>query len=379
VLVGRSEFPSPSLWDRYLTEHPEDDPISARIRWLREIEAAGGEVMLERADVAQPDEAAALVARVTARYGALHGVVHAAGVAGEGVVQLKAPEAAAAVLAPKVDGSLALAAALRGIEGCDFLVLCSSLSAILGGAGQVDYCAANAFQDALANAQSRQTGPRIVSINWDAWEESGMWARSTARGSVVALQPEAIHDGMQPKDGALAFAYALEAGLPQVVVSTRDFTRRVARWAEPPRSEEDLAENPLAQALTRHGRPDVSTPFVAPGDEMEQRVAAIWQDLLGIDSVGIHDNFIELGGHSLLGLQLIARLRDAFGVACTLLQLFEGPTVAELATLVRDQSVDRTQDPALVAMMGLVDQLSDEELSALLARVTVADVAGEGS
>jgi len=93
-------------------------------------------------------------------------------------------------------------------------------------------------------------------------------------------------------------------------------------------------------------------------------VAAIWQDLLGIDAVGIHDNFIELGGHSLLGLQLTARLRDAFGAACTLLQLFEGPTVAELAMLVSEQSGDKkTEDPALVAVMGLVDQLSDEEIS----------------
>ncbi len=379
VLAGRSAFPSRESWDRWLAEHAEDDPTSGRIRQVRAIEAAGGEVTLERADVAAPGEAAALVARVVARHGALHGVVHAAGVPGDGVVQLKAPEVAAAVLAPKVDGSLALAAALRTVEGCDFLAFCSSLSAILGGAGQVDYCAANAFQDALANAHAGRTAPRILSINWDAWEDAGMWARSSTDRRLDALRPEAIRDGMQPEEGALAFAYALETGLTQVVVSTRDFSQRVARWAEPVPSDARASQNASAQPLTQHSRPNIATPLVAPRDAIERRVAAIWQDLLGIDGVGIHDNFIELGGHSLLGLQLTARLRDAFGAECTLLQLFEAPTVAELSELVRHQGSDRTADPALAEVMTLVDELSEQELNALLARMAMADVPGQGS
>ncbi|MCC7369191.1 MAG: SDR family oxidoreductase, partial [Chloroflexi bacterium] len=382
VLAGRSAFPSPEAWDGWLAEHPDDDPTSARIRHLRDLEAAGGEVVVERADVTDPAAVAGLVTRVLNRYGGLHGVVHAAGVPGDGIVQLKAPQVAAAVLAPKVAGSLALAAALRDVPDCDFLVLCSSLSAILGGAGQVDYCAANAFQDALANARAERAGrpgPRILSINWDAWEEAGMWARSTTNGALAALQPEAIRDGIRPDEGALAFAYALETGLPHVVISTRDFTQRVARWAEPVPSDARTSAPASVQVLTSHSRPALATPLVAPRDAIERRVAAIWQDLLGIDEVGIHDNFIELGGHSLLGLQLTARLRDAFGAECTLLQLFEAPTVAELAALVREQAGDGTTDPALAEMMNLVGQLSEQELSDLLARVTVADVQGEGS
>jgi acyl carrier protein len=305
-------------------------------------------------------------------------VIHAAGVLHDGVVQLKSPDVADGVLAPKIDGTLALAWALREVE-CDFLVLCSSISAILGPAGQVDYCAANAVQDALANAHAGQTGPRVVAINWDAWEGAGMWASSPTIGGLAALQPEAIRDGMQPEEGAQAFAYALETGLPQVVISTRDFSQRVARWAAPIPADGSGSEHAPAQILARHGRPSIATPFVAPQDAVEKRIAAIWQDLLGIDEVGIHDNFIELGGHSLLGLQLTARLRDAFGAECTLLQLFEAPTVSELAMLVRAQTGDRTEDAALVEVMSLVDQLSEQELSALLARVTVADVSGEGS
>ncbi|MCC6179260.1 MAG: SDR family oxidoreductase, partial [Chloroflexi bacterium] len=366
VLAGRSAFPALEAWGDWLAEHPEDDPTSERIRRIRAIEAAGGEVVVERADVAAPGEAAALVARVVERFGSLHGVVHAAGVPGDGVVQLKTPEAAAAVLAPKVAGSLALAAALQDVPGCDFLALCSSLSAILGGAGQVDYCAANAFQDALANAHAGRTGPRILSINWDAWEDAGMWTRGPALMG-ASLQPEVIQDGLSSEEGARMFARALESGLPQVIVSTRDFPRRFERWTSPVKAERPTLPTAPAQVLGQHARPEIATAFVAPRDAVEERVAAIWQELLGLARVGVHDSFFDLGGHSLLGLRLTAQLRDTFQIECSLQQLFEAPTVADLAALVHAQSSDGIDDPSLAEMRELADQLSEQEINALLA------------
>ncbi len=78
-------------------------------------------------------------------------------------------------------------------------------------------------------------------------------------------------------------------------------------------------------------RPDLEREYVAPRNETEEKVALICQDLLGIDKVGIYDNFFDLGGHSLLATQLMSRLRETFGIEMPLRALFEGPTVAELA------------------------------------------------
>jgi acyl transferase domain-containing protein len=88
---------------------------------------------------------------------------------------------------------------------------------------------------------------------------------------------------------------------------------------------------PPASALTRHPRPHLHAAYAAPDNEVEHQLCEIWQELLGIEPIGVHDNFMELGGHSLLGARMAARLRTSFGVELPLPVMFESPTVAELA------------------------------------------------
>jgi acyl transferase domain-containing protein len=73
----------------------------------------------------------------------------------------------------------------------------------------------------------------------------------------------------------------------------------------------------------------------APRDDVEQVIADVWQEVLGIEQIGIHDDFFELGGHSLSAARVIARLRDAFGLKLSLAGFFESPTVAELAEMLK--------------------------------------------
>ncbi len=73
------------------------------------------------------------------------------------------------------------------------------------------------------------------------------------------------------------------------------------------------------------------TAYVAPSTAIEAQLRRIWRELLKREQVGIHDNFFELGGHSLMATQVMSRLRDAFAVELSLHNLFEAPTVAELA------------------------------------------------
>src|SRR5262249_48314944 len=146
---------------------------SRRIRAVEGLEALGAEVLVASADVTDPAAVEEVLARAEARFGAVHGVVHSAGVAGGGVIALKTREMAERVLAPKVRGTLVLAAALESRHP-DFVAVCSSLASVLGGAGQLDYCAANAFQDAYARHRARRPGPFFLALGWDTWREAGM-------------------------------------------------------------------------------------------------------------------------------------------------------------------------------------------------------------
>jgi amino acid adenylation domain-containing protein len=78
-------------------------------------------------------------------------------------------------------------------------------------------------------------------------------------------------------------------------------------------------------------RPDLESAYVAPRNEIEENLAKICADLLGIEKIGVYDNFFELGGHSLLATQFLSRLRNIFEIELPLRILFEKPVIAELA------------------------------------------------
>ncbi|GGO22422.1 hypothetical protein GCM10010116_45230 [Microbispora rosea subsp. aerata] len=175
VLVGRSGLPPREEWPKW-AGRPAGDPVADRVRAVRRLESAGATVVVAQADVTDDARMSQVVREAVERFGAVHGVVHAAGVPGGGLIQLKDPGEAVAVLAPKVLGALTLRRVCEPLA-LDFLVMCSSGIAVTGGVGQVDYCAANAFLDALAHHDEEAGRWPVVSINWDAWREVGMAAR----------------------------------------------------------------------------------------------------------------------------------------------------------------------------------------------------------
>ncbi|HEY0601831.1 MAG TPA: phosphopantetheine-binding protein, partial [Herpetosiphonaceae bacterium] len=107
--------------------------------------------------------------------------------------------------------------------------------------------------------------------------------------------------------------------------------------------------------------------YVAPRTPTEETVARILSEILVVDRVGAHDNFFELGGHSLLAMQLISRLRHAFQVELPLRVLYESATVADLALTIVQRQAEQADSGELDEMLAELDQLSDEEVQALLA------------
>lgn len=177
-LLARTPFPDETAWAPWLSAQPADDPTSIRIRRLQALQGLGARPMVLCADVSDLEQTRLAVAQLRARYGPLSGVVHAAGTPANGLLAGKTRAEADAVLAAKTRGTLVLDAVCSP-DALDFLVLFSSRTAVLGGPGQVDYCAANAFLDAFATAKAAQGSP-VTAIDWDTWRGIGMAAELPA-------------------------------------------------------------------------------------------------------------------------------------------------------------------------------------------------------
>jgi acyl carrier protein len=113
-------------------------------------------------------------------------------------------------------------------------------------------------------------------------------------------------------------------------------------------------------------RPGAEDSYVAPRTPLEEVLAVIWCEILGLNQVGIHDNFFELGGHSLLATQVISRLRKVFEVEIPLRTLFESPTVEKLAFALLQRESEREKLEKRAALLLTVAELSEDEVNAML-------------
>ena len=175
--------------------------------------------------------------------------------------------------------------------------------------------------------------------------------------------------GLAGVEGALV----LVGTLPEPV---REAVRRFAEEAGVPLVEAGLDEALALReqaagvgGVALHSRPSLRNPYVEPSTDLERSITAMWQTLLGVDRVGIHDSFFELGGDSLLATQVAVRVREGFGVEIALPALFENPTPAGLGALIEqgrapegESDVDR-----MAELLAQLEDLSPEEVERMLA------------
>jgi phthiocerol/phenolphthiocerol synthesis type-I polyketide synthase E len=167
----------------------------------------------------------------------------------------------------------------------------------------------------------------------------------------------------QPLDAAELFAGQEPRRIP---LPTYPFERH-RYWIEPAGIEPAAASAGVAvQSL--HARPDLATPYVAPRSDLEERVAAVWRQVLGLAEVGVHDSFLELGGDSLLATRLMSRLREELAVDLPMDRLFAQPTVAAVAAAVVEARAEQAGGEDLARLLAEIGGMSDEELERELTR-----------
>ena len=318
LLFGRTPFPARVHWDGWLASHPSDDPVAASITQLLACEALGAEVMVGSADAADPAALGRLRDEAVERFGPVHGLIHAAGVPGGGLIALQTDARVESVLSPKLAGTRALVDCFAG-PALDLVVLCSSLTSFVPLIGRSEYTAANLWLDALAQSRDGRR-PFTLSINWDNWREIGM-ARAAGTASI----------GLANAEGVDAFARALDQDEIQLLVAKRDLLPRPAQAVATAAIDTTM---PTARASA--GEP-VTADTAAPAPAADParaptalKLLAFARDLLGVDSLGEEDDFFDHGGDSVVSIQLVARARS-IGLALSAKQVFEHRTIGAIA------------------------------------------------
>ena len=347
VLTSRSPMPPREQWDAWVNEHDDGDATSGRIATIRRIEVAGGDVLVAIADVSDVDGMRAALAQAEQRWGSVVGVVHAAGVPDSELLALYSRDGAERALAAKFVGTDVLVE-LLGHQPMDFVLLCSSINTIYGSAGSTAYTAANAYLDAFVESTLKPAPWHVVSLAWDVWASIGM---ATREGQPSPARRAQVAAGIGSADGVDAFMRALASGESQFVISPYDVTRisqlRHRLRSSVTGSSAKVSPEPRQKVPTV--RPSASL-LATPVGDVETRLAAVWEDLLGVTPIGVHDNFFELGGHSLLATRVLARIDSYFGVRLPLRAIFEAPTIRQLSGMIAsEQLVAASSDDALLA------------------------------
>jgi acyl carrier protein len=150
-----------------------------------------------------------------------------------------------------------------------------------------------------------------------------------------------LSEGLSSAEGIDVFQRILSTSLPRLVVSTRNLLERIKQSRAQNISQmAETLEKTTSQRPT-HPRPHLMTPYAAPRNETEQKLADIWQEVLGLERVGVHDNFFDLGGDSLLVTQIQSKFQERFTTEMSVANLLQYPTIAELVQFLSEQETTK--------------------------------------
>ncbi|PUZ30102.1 amino acid adenylation domain-containing protein [Chitinophaga costaii] len=341
ALLGRSTFPQEQYWEQWLASHAPDDITSQQILRLREMKAAGTEVLLLQADVASFDDMRDAIARTTAAFGRINGIIFAAGVIDyDGVIRRREKEQLIRNIRCKVHAILLLQQ-LIDFSQLDFVTLFSSNGNLYYEEkfGQVAYNVANEFLNAYA--LSNAATANITTINWCDWKQTGMSVKALQRRDTSMTSGEVAHylsNGLSTEEGVEVLWQAIAAPGASITVS-----KAMIKGRHLP-----VENRPVPLATVLFNRPEMATAYRAPASAIEKELAKICCQLFGMAKVGIDDDFLEIGGDSLKAIHYINSVRKTLGIKLSLEDFFAHATIARLATLVESRTT-----PAIAGSVAL--------------------------
>jgi len=346
-------------------------PRAAAQAQIDQMRANGANVVVVQADIAQTNDVQRLLDRA-AEMGPLRGIVHAAGVLADGRLPNQSWRQYETVMAAKVWGSEHLHRLTQDLP-LDFFVCFSAGAALLGSPGQVNYSAANAYMDGLAQAR-KAAGLPALSINWGAWADVGMAAGVDAR-TRAQWQASGI-ELIPPEEGVALMFQLLPQPAAQVAVLPMNWARLGQQGSGRPFLRNLLAASASATAVDSQ-ETILDQLAEAPASERLDLLQAYVQRqvalVLGLSQMpDPQQGLTDIGMDSLMAVELSNRLRAGIGQPLPTTLAFEYPTIRVLTRYLVEEVLDlgtaetavseNKPDVITEAILDEIDGLSDSEI-----------------
>ena len=300
---------------------------------IEELQKAGVEVLVQCGDISQKEDVTKILESIEASLPPLRGIVHAAGVLDDGLLQQMSWERFTQVMASKVQGAWYLHTLTEHLP-LDFFICFSSIASVLGSPGQGNYSAANAFMDALAHYR-RGMGLPGLSINWGPWAEGGMAARlgSQHQNRILTqgLIPISAEGGLQILADLLA-QDSTQVGV--LSINWPDFLKQLPVGTKMP----FLSAFTSTVGQSKIGKSDFIQRLEVTRVEERRELLVIHvreqaARVLGVtlpEQIGLRESLLELGIDSLMAVELRNHLQSSLGKSISSTVLFDYPTLDKL-------------------------------------------------
>nr|WP_275440470.1 beta-ketoacyl synthase N-terminal-like domain-containing protein [Vibrio sp. Of7-15] len=365
VLTSRSDMPPASEWEGVANGDSTEKGQKETVKQLLAIQDTGAVIITASVDVSDDAAMASLLQSIRIEHGQLKGVIHAAGVAGDGFLVHKPDEEMQKVLLPKVQGTVVLDALTRE-DPLDFFIMYSSIASLIIEPGQSDYSAANSFMNAKAE-ERRQQGLPAVSVCWPAWREVGIAV------NYGAVNEEDVFSPIDTKEALDGLTRVIAAGneLPPTVVLSRLKTGATDQDI----ASLDLTPGSSVKRKLRHSRqenedasPSISSSTsligIEDADEFDDAAANIWGRVLGLSELDADEPFNNLGGNSILTTQKYKAYESLFPGVIDMADLFTYTTIREQAAFLR-KALGKSEPAPVASEKAPIDSDMDDILAKL--------------
>ncbi|MDP4179621.1 MAG: amino acid adenylation domain-containing protein [Bacillota bacterium] len=334
ALVNRSNFPEREKWKALIKEDKYED-IHNKLKSIMYMEEAGARVECYSGDITDETQLDQLLSHLRNKYGKINGIIHCAavGVGNDGIMTGDITvEAFKEMLLPKVEGTW-LIDKLTERDCLDFFIMYSSAITSTGGKGSGSYIAANSFMDSYA-VKRRKAGRKTLAINWPVIENENL---------KDIIDTKKLMFNILSLDKAMSsLGEIMNKNVARLIIGELNIESDIILMEEylPFRFSEELRAS-IKKISSRKGTVDGNKPRCEePRNETEKIVIKTMMEVLGLDDMGINDDFFESGGHSLLASQLASRLSKSLGKSIPIQYIFDNSTAAKLAGFLSETFMD---------------------------------------